>query len=388
MDLYTLTTNTFLPKDVIDEYVSAIWTERYSSAGDVRIVVPATTRNLEKLKEGTFLALRGSKEVMQLDTVSIEDNLMTVVGESLPKFLNQRLTWFKAFLSGGIRPTVQDYTSSSMAAGAFIAEIVRMIAIDPVYWEDEWDAINLNWEQDAIPNLSLGDVDTTGGPKKLTAVIGPLYDSIQQVAEKEGVGFTLYLESAEHDTGVSLKFTTYRGKDHTTDGAYPLVRLTPALDSLTGVKELRSIANWKNVCYVFWAGKVTEFYEDPEAFIEGFERRVMMTDPEKSPVGHKEQRNDGTWYTEVSPEDIEAFLEQNAKDALANHNYILSIDGQTSPSNDYQYGIHYGLGDTIELEGLTGTISKARITEYIRSQDQEGAKEYPTITVLQPNTEG
>jgi hypothetical protein len=389
MDLYTLS-ETFLAKDVVDEYVSAIWTERYSSAGDMRLVVSATTRNLEKLKEGTFLALRGSKEVMQIDTVSIEDGLMTCVGESLTKYLNQRYAWFRNIASTAAAERVVDYKSDDVSAGEFIANVVNLIAIDPVYFEDLWDPANLNWDEDIIPGLTLGPVDTTGEVKELTAAIGPLYDSIQQVAEKEGVGIKLYLEDADPITGFSLKFTTYRGKDHTTDGAFPLVRLTPALDSLSEVKELRSIANWKNVAYVYYAGIISMHYEDPDSPPVGFERRVLITDAEKQPVGHKEpnpyyqQMGGLPFYTVVSPADVTAFREQNARDALANHNYIRAIDGQTSPANDYQYGVHYDLGDIIELEGLTGNISKARITEFIRSQDQEGAKEYPTISVLQP----
>jgi hypothetical protein len=94
VDLYTLT-DTFLAKDPVDQFVSAIWNERYSAAGDVQLVVAATGENLKLLADGTFLALRGSKEVMQIQTQSIEKGLMTVVGTSLTEFLNQRVAWFK-----------------------------------------------------------------------------------------------------------------------------------------------------------------------------------------------------------------------------------------------------------------------------------------------------
>ena len=63
MDIYTLNEN-FIAQETVDEYVSAIWTERYTDAGDFQIVAPATPSTLAKLKEGTFLALRGTKEIM------------------------------------------------------------------------------------------------------------------------------------------------------------------------------------------------------------------------------------------------------------------------------------------------------------------------------------
>ena len=36
-------TNNFLAEDIVDEFISAIWTERYSSCGEIQLVVPATS---------------------------------------------------------------------------------------------------------------------------------------------------------------------------------------------------------------------------------------------------------------------------------------------------------------------------------------------------------
>ena len=394
MDLYTLT-DTFLAKDVVDEYISAIWTERYSSAGEVQLVVPATFGSIEKLKEGTFLALRGSQEIMMLETQSIEDRKLTVVGNTLPMFLNERMAWFRNLASAPpVTERVVDFTADDMPPGQFISEIVNLMVIDPSPFTGTFIDANIDWEFEVIPHLTLGDVDTSGEDKELTAVVGPLYDSIKQVAEKEGVGISLYLESADPIAGYSLKFKTYRGKDLTSDqDVYPLVRLVPDMDSLSDVKEVRSINGYKNVVYVYYKGKTYKRLAEPELpEPEGFARRILVTDAENEPVGHKVSggvmgQSSYYNYTVVDAEDLAAFIDQNARDALANHNYIRAIDGQTSPNNDYQYGVHYNLGDTIELEGITGTISKARVTEFIRSEDQEGEKQYPTISVISP-TEG
>lgn len=401
MDLYTLT-DTFLAKDVIDEYISAIWTERYSQAGDVQIVTAASSEIVSKLQEGTYLALRGSKEVMIIDTASVEDKKLTVVGSTLPVFLNERIAWFynSADPSAAPESRVSDYTSDDVGAGEFIANVVNLCVIDPFIFTGDYADANLEWDLEVIPSLELGPVDTASEVKQLNAVVGPLYDSIVQVAQKEGVGFTLYLESADADDGYVLKFTTYRGVDHSTGGAGDLVRLVPDMDTLSNVKELRSIANYKNVAYVYYQGIISVHYEDPDNIPEGMNRRVLVTDAANEPIGHKEMLfgagmggsgmgtiGPGYAYTVVDSGDIAAFRAQNARDALANHNYIRAVDGQTSPNNDYQFGEHYSLGDIIELVGLSGSISKARITEYIRSEDQQGEKAYPTISVIAP-TEG
>ena len=398
MDLYTLT-DTFLSKDPIDEFVSAIWTERYSQAGDVQLVVPATQEMIDKLAPGTFLALRGTKEVMILQTQDIKERLMTVVGSTLVEFLNNRIVWFKNpdFDSDEENsPRIVDYSLGLDLAkkpGDFISHVVNKMVINPTPitgFEPGWSLVNPDWEYDAIDHLELGPIDTSGVAKRLTIPTGPLYDGIAQLAQQEGVGISLYLDSATIDTGYVLKFTTYQGKDRSTGGAYPLVRLLPDMDTLSDVKEVRSKANYKNVCYVWYEEELSVHYAEPTLpKPEGFERRVMVTDAQGSPVGRKVTMGGygymggGGWtYYVVGPGEKAAFREQNAKDALANHNYIQAIDGQTSPDNEYKFGIDYGLGDIIELAGITGLISKARITEYIRSQDKSGEREYPTISVV------
>lgn len=386
MDMYTMSEN-FIAQEVVDEFISAIWTERYSSCGDCKLVVPATTTLIERLAEGTFLGLRGTKEVMELKTQSIENNQLTVVGETLVSFLNERAAWFKNPASSAATDRIVDLTVTGKP-GQVIADVVEDMVITTTPLGGLYAPADLVWDLEEIAGLILGAVDTSGANERITVPIGPLYSAIAQVAEKYGVGISLYLDEAKVDTGFVLKFTTYRGVDRTSDQVLvPLVRLEPALDSLSDIKELNSIAQYKNVAYIFYEGEISVHYEDPMAIPEQFDRRIMIVEPTGEPVGR--QYTSSGWggsgyYTQyvVGAPEKAAFRAQNAKDALANNNYIRAIDGQTSPENDYKFGRDYGLGDIIELEGITGNIAKARVTEFIRSQDKTGEREYPTISVV------
>lgn len=386
MDMYVMNEN-FLADEPVDEFVSAIWTERYSKCGDCRLVVPATSEMIEKLQEGRFLGLRGTKEVMELKTQSIEKNLLTVVGETLVSFLDNRAAWFKNPDSSAADQRIVDLKTTGKV-GQVIADVVEDMVINTTPLGGLYAPADLEWDLEEIAGLVLGAVDATGADEEIIVPVGPLYSAIAQVAEQFGVGISLYLDEAKVDTGFVLKFKTYRGLDRTTGSGNPLVRLTPDLDSLSDVKELRSVAQYKNVAYIFYQGDVTVHYEDPLNIPEGFNRRVLVVEPVGEPPARWYSVG-GSWggsgyYTQygVPPGEVTAFRAQAAADALANNNYIRAIDGQTSPENDYKFGEDYFLGDVIELEGISGNIAKARVTEYIRSQDQTGEREYPTISVV------
>ena len=391
MDLYTLTP-TFLANQTVDEFVSAIWTERYSKHGDTQLVLPATAENIDKLAVGTYLALRGPKEVMKLETQSIENGLLTVVGNTLDEaVLGERFIWAPnpEYSTGeDVTTRIADYTDLTRKPGEFISHLVDRFVINTIAFGAAWLPATLDWAKEEIAELTLGAIDASGTVQRLTAPTGPLYPALEQLAEQHKVGISLYLHDADAETGFQLKFRTYQGLDRTSDQEVnELVRLTPELDGISDIKEVRSIAQFKNVVYVYYKGEVTKhllFPDEPEP--EGLDRRVLVTDAQGEPVGRKVTSwgGGGGYYQQevVGATEIAAFREQNAKDALANHNYIRSIDGKTSPISDYRFGTDYFLGDLIELEGLTGAVSKARITEYIRSQDKTGEKAYPTISVV------
>ncbi len=391
MDLYTLNPN-FLASAYIDQFVSAIWTERYSLAGDFQLVLPATENNLEILSEGTFLGLRGSKDVMIIETIEIENGLMTVTGPDLITFLNQRFVWYiNPSGSATIENRVVDYLDTTRKPGEFISHVVDQMVINTTVTAGgagtKADA-NLSWDMEEIPFLTLGAIDTSGVVEQLVIPIGPLYDGIAQVAKDKGVGISLYLESANPDTGYSLKFKTYQGLDRTQDQSVnDLVRLSPQLDQISNLKELRSNKLYKNVAYIYYQGKIYKHLAEPLLpEPEGLDRRVIVRSAEGEPPMRKVDSvynySRYAGYQQYSIPDIPAFIEQTAKDTFANANYIRNIDGETSPNSEYKFGVDYGLGDIIELEGLTGLITKARVTEFIRSQDRQGEKVYPTISVL------
>jgi hypothetical protein len=363
---------------VIDTYVSLIWTERYTSAGDVQLVVVASEFYMDLLKPGKFLRAWNTREIMRIETQSLDNNLLTIKGTSLLSILNQRYVWPMGYGTSPNGFVPVNYVDTARKPGDFISEVVRRFAIT-ITWE--WGDGVPTWHsmdelEEEIPNLTLGDIDYSGEVIELTAPMGPLYDAIKPVAESNNVGISLYLAPEIVNGKHTFKFKTYQGKDRTSaQNTNPLLRLLPENDDIYNIKELRSNAEDINVVYI-WNSLALWKYKD--GFPTPLNRRVRVIHPAITPEWFNEF--DDSYGEKVYHPKVNA--NQLSKIFLNRGKKMHIVDAQVNQFTQYKLGVHYGLGDLIELKSpTTGEISTARITEHIRSYDSSGSKAYPTIEI-------
>lgn len=377
MEPYTLDRN-FHKQDIIDGFTSVIWTERYYGDSAVEMVVPISKPMIQKLAMGTFLGLDGSDEVMILETVNIEDGKIKVSGISLLPWLNNRF----------IRTTaVHDdkywYLSGQPPGWILWAIVYYMCCQGSGYLDGSIPTGVVNPEKLVIPGLGLNNYDSSGANVSVGIPFGPVYTAMREIATTYELGMTITLDEVT-DTSYSLGFRSYKGLDRTSEQSdNPVVRFSPQMDSFTDIKELQSIAALKTLVYAFAPGlKPDEGDPDlrttpgissltgPE--YTGFDLRALLVfadDVTTDLVGG-------------SSANLLAILNSRARDALTNNSYVITVDGEIVPDNQFKYGNHYTLGDIIEVEGNSGVVQTARITEYIRSQDAAGEKAYPTVTMI------
>lgn len=376
MELYTLNSE-FYRTSIVDEFTSLIWVEKYGAAGEVSLVTPATPDAMIRFAPGTFLSLGDSDEVMILETQEIDDNgVLTVSGGSLLGFLAHRVIR-TTFPVPGL-PHNKIWLFWNVKAGVIMTTIVQEMCISGDYIDDAW-LYGLDGPNEKIPNLSIGASDASGPDLTVQVPFGPVYDALREIHEKYKVGMKLYLDNADED-GYSLVFSSYVGQDRTSSQTEnPVIRLSPALDSLGKTKELHSSAGYKNVAYTFAPGVEdmgvfygTAFEGGVSGDLIGFNRRTIM-------VFCDDITNDTVSNSDAVLEDL---LNQRAADALANNNYIKLLDGEVIPHDDFQFGVHYGLGDIIELESNSGLVQNVRVMEYIRSKDESGERSYPTVSIV------
>lgn len=364
MELITLNPD-FTDNDVVDSFEAAIWTERYTDSGSVTVSTADSFHTRKSLAEGTLVALPESREIMLIESMNAKNGLVKATGPSLATILAQRI------LRNTAVPDAKSWELTG-SPGWIMCEIVRQMCISGGIMDGA--GIVPTGTREMIPNLAIGNI-ADGDEVTIAVEYGQVLDAIKKIATTYSVGFSLYLSGVSED-GYNLVFETYNGTDRTSDQSIvtPVI-FEPSTDSLANSEVLRSIAGWKNVAYA-WAPSLASggsvvgvAYQDASELVVGIGRRTLLvnSDINELPVGTT----------------LQAILNQKAKDALANNNYVKMVDGEVVPQLTYTMGVDYSLGDIIELRNDDQTITqKARITEIIRSQDDTGERAYPTLSVI------
>lgn len=372
MEPFTLDRN-FLKKDIIDGFSSCIWTERYYGDGEVVLTTPITTEFIEKIPEGTFLGIDGSDKIMIVETVNIEEGKLKASGIALLPWTNNRF-----IRASAAHEDRYWYIQGGTAGWTLWAMIYYMCHVNSPYLNGTNNIGITNPEKFVIPGLALDNYDNTGDIIQVGVPYGPLYNAMREIATTYEVGIELNLLSAD-ESGYSLGFRSYRGVDRTSEqDLYPAVRFSPTMESFTDIKELRSIAALKTHVYSFAPGNPDGLATVPGESIlsgseyTGFDLRALMTFEEDIT----------TDQVGGSSANLVQILNSRADDALSNNRYVITVDGEIVPDSQFKYGVHYSLGDIIEVQGNSGVVQKARVTEYIRSQDDDGEKAYPTVAMI------
>lgn len=360
---------------VIDGFNSCIWTERYYGDGEVELVVPPTIDMIQKLPVGTLLLTDESDIPMIIETRNNKDGKLKLSGISLLSWLNNRFVRASAshndrywYLSGDTPGRLLWYMVYYMAtAGSPYLNGVIDTGID-------------NPERLAIPGLALREFDASGSPLNVGIPYGPLYDAMREIATTYEVGMEISLDLITSIDRL-LGFRTYKGLDRTSDQTVnEVVRFSPETETFANIQELESAAALKTLAYAF-------------ASADNDDLNLLKTDPGVADVRGLEYEGFDLRAMLVFADDITTdqvgtaanlleVLDNRAYDAVTSNPYVQAVDGEIVPDSQLKYGVHYNLGDLIEVQGNSGIIQKARVTEYIRSQDESGEKAYPTVTML------
>ena len=96
----------------LDDYISAIWNNKYFTAGNFEIICRTTNERILKLVRNNFITLNGTDEIAVIETVEFSKDeeqgaIMKITGKFAQSLLNKRVIWNKTLLNGTVESELQ-----------------------------------------------------------------------------------------------------------------------------------------------------------------------------------------------------------------------------------------------------------------------------------------
>lgn len=352
MDLYLLDSN-FRPSEIIENYDSLIWSERFTGPNDFELKAREFYLLSERLKFLNYIGTSESSRIMMVETVtsmtdSDGDETVTIKGRSIESFLA-----YRNLKSGNNR---EPRTITQASAGHLICALVQELCVDS-------SAI------DRIAKIEVAPAPADGfGPITLTFDRGDLLSTIQSIAKQYGVDFGI---RANPDNG-QLTFYTYNPLDCSDPDSEIYKEFSREARNLIRASSLESIANYANHARVLGAKAAVDVYiPGTSPTVTGFERRTIII--EAPDIGPDD--------TTTVAQDREALKYRGLSVLLEDANrYIYAIDGEI-PQNQWN-DTFVSLGDIVVVKDKYQNRVVSRVSELIYSSDREGWKITPTFQTL------
>jgi hypothetical protein len=336
MDIYRLSGSTFGYTDLVEDYVSCIWTDRYSGYGDVQITALPTADNIALLSQGSYFSIPQSDRTMRITQVSKTrkngQTLITAKGRSLEQILSWRDT----------DPYATGIYYLDVPTGFVICDLVKTYALVGFNAIDAIDKLVINW---AYPTSDT--IDYTRQP-------GDLYTATKELADAADYGIRVV---GERNTG-NLNFSIYNGVSR------PSVVFSTLMDTLVDPSWLDSDEDYYNVVRVKHK-KGLSTLGDIES--TNLNRRVMRIDA--SDIDE----------TKVNSTQFFRMVDLRAKIELRKHRKKHLFDGVLTSDIPYVYLDDYYVGDNVYLQDDNGDKRSVAVAEQVFISDAEGDRAYPTF---------
>lgn len=366
MELMTLDANR-QPAKLVEQYDSLIWTERFNTVGDFQIQTGDIDRFMNLLPEGTYVTLRESNVPMIVETHNIvrkrnEATKLIIKGRSFESILDRRIS-ISAVAAG-----LGDWNVVAKIPSDVAYYIIKRICVDGVLSaNDIFPAALVQFNTPA-------DYLTGTGPNRSFSVprgnlLNAVLTFLQAEAKADATTTPATPAVVQHGiravrpnaSGTAVGIEIYVGTDRS--GTVYFDGTRDLLDD--GSYLFSKVGSGTSAVVLGQTSAVT--LEKGSVAPSGMDRRVILVDGTSSGVADQ------------------ATLVEHGKLSLAEASQTSIFDGSIDQNlSPYVYGVDYNLGDIVRLVGDYGLEEKARVTEYIRAEDNNGVKSYPTLVTVNP----
>ena len=373
MELQVLNT-AFVSIGVVDTFETLIWNDQFCTAGDFEITAPPDDGLVTAIAGGQYLALADSEHIMVIDQLSINTdvtngNKVIVKGVSLEKVLDRRIVWNVTNLSGDFQTAVHQLLNENAISPTDTARTIPNLLIS-VSTDPAITALAINKQINGAPTL---------------------YDTIVDLCAAFKIGFKLVL-----DADKNMVFSLYAGTDRSyAQETNPYIVFSPANDNLQDSKYTSNVSGLKTVALVHAKGDGSESIDTtvaaPGGAGTGLARREMYIDATSITQATPEGVLNTTEYlADVAARGAAyvAQILQKGQEELATNKVVETFEGTVDPVRAralYLYGRDYFMGDIVEVENEYGQNGRSQMTGWVNSEDNTGAKNYPTFKIVANN---
>lgn len=364
---------------------SLIWTERFQPVGEIELHTQNIKDVRRLLPERSMCTLRNSHEIIWIDSLEIDSNAdgvdeLVVKGRTLDWFLMNRIWAGTPY--GKTIAMAKHYTVRQAVEVWVWNAICNGTGNDRINTAKSYSAAN------QLPNVVVTDSIPTSGDGDSTArkvSSGVVYDQMLtflasgqygvrtirptlpsgtkgRIVHVAGDG-TFSTDSVSDIT--DLRYDFYKGRD-----VSDKVVFSWKAEHLVSPTYLFSSATLKTGCFVD-GDAATHYFTDPDTVPgsnTGWNRMDAYVDGGSKDSGV----TTGDFEDSLKDQGMRAVRKEGAR--------IESVEAELSPFINFKYGRDYRLGDRVMVQGRYGTHNKRWVTEFIRAQDKDGYREFPTLS--------
>lgn len=391
MDVVRLDSS-FNPDSLIEGYSSMIWTERMQDHSEFELKTPLIEQTRALIPKGSYISLLDRDEIMRVESHLITKNIdtgvmeLTIRGREITTVLDERMV-IGNYPQTGNYPWVLDIQTGYPSPPAVQLLIWRtVVSNNPLIRADnDWLNNTAGDSKELLTNCRVAEsAGAPSGPGSAYRFVrrDNLWTQVKDFLYRDKLGIRTVRPTTRTMSVYSFNATAqdheWANTSDTTKWYYEVfdgvdrtatIIFNWADDDLTSPSYFDTIEGFKNVAAVDCTkGRKLVYREGTATTVTGFDRKILYVT--------------GSEPGSATMADFATRHEQEGLTALAAHNSQFIFDGEISNLSAYKYKTDYFLGDTIKVLGEFGYTANMMVTEYIRTEDLEGERGFPTLTYL------
>lgn len=350
--------------EVIRGFTSAMWIERYRTAGEFTIIAPVSSGFRQSLPLGTLISHMGTQELMIVESHEIQDNLdgdveIKITGRSFETFMENRILSYNGVSGAGGFPIPANqavesyYLTGSGTAAEHALEIMEWHLYDGGILSAQHitNCRTVNTVPGAVGTSTTREID-----------IDTVYKVVLDLLAIDDLGIRSVRPGANSGLPLStdVGFILHKGEDKTSSVAFD-----HASGDIRSGQYLWTLKNKKTAALA--QGKTYRTIRTATAST-GYDLRAgyVSTDVDTGNLTN----------------DTNA-LNAAADSYLAQHKETNIVRVEVSPTtNRLRYREDYNVGDTVAVTGNYDTQGVMRVVEHVEIIDETGQSSYPTLETV------